>query len=195
MAFIFQCFNTTAYLHNKFILFMLLWAITQTINLKAQTNLSYDYDKYETEKVSAQRIVIPFRYPVAPRDWQEQGSNDGSPILQGTPETVTLEEDPLLKVFINRHIEINKRLQVEPGFRIQIFAGSSREEAENVKLKFAQSFSEMASYITHEEPYYKVRVGDYLKKDEADKNLRTFRTVFPQAFVVRDQIRVPKYRQ
>lgn len=52
------------------------------------------------------------------------------------------------------------------GFRIQLFASSTEKNASRVADDTRASFTQNV-YIQHIPPYYKVRVGDFLTKEEA----------------------------
>ncbi len=67
------------------------------------------------------------------------------------------------------------RLPVESGYRVQIFSATSRESAER-SLKEAKSRLEREDvYIEFEPPYFKVRVGNFRSKSDADDFLKTAR--------------------
>jgi cell division septation protein DedD len=53
-----------------------------------------------------------------------------------------------------------------PGWRVQIFASSSMVNADELARKARGVFTEPV-YVEYEPPLYKVRVGDFLAKDDA----------------------------
>jgi len=81
------------------------------------------------------------------------------------------------------------------GFRIQIFFDSgntSKQAAMNAKKRFETRFSEIETYISFEEPNYKVRVGNFRNRFEAERCLQKIVSSYPNAFVVPDFIDFPK---
>ncbi len=74
------------------------------------------------------------------------------------------------------------------GYRIQIYSGSSRAEADDIRLRFMTAHSAVPCYIQFLSPYYKVRVGDYLSDQEANKELKTIKRAYPMSFVVSSYI-------
>jgi hypothetical protein len=75
------------------------------------------------------------------------------------------------------------------GFRIQLFASSSIDEANAMKATASQIFSEDSVYVVFDPPVYKVRVGDFLTRVEASRKLPSFvEKGFPDAWVVNDRI-------
>jgi cell division septation protein DedD len=53
-----------------------------------------------------------------------------------------------------------------PGWRIQVFASSSMSNADAISRKARQRFTEPV-YVEFDPPLYKVRVGDFLSKEDA----------------------------
>ena len=79
------------------------------------------------------------------------------------------------------------------GFRIQIAFSSNMSNAERSKSKFANKFPDISNraYMLYQQPYWKVRVGDFKREIDAQKLLQELRVYFPDAFVVRDYIKRP----
>jgi len=55
---------------------------------------------------------------------------------------------------------------VRLGYRVQIFASSSLEKAEDIARQARAVFTEQV-YVEYSAPLYRVRVGDFLSKEEA----------------------------
>lgn len=89
----------------------------------------------------------------------------------------------------NARIDTNKVV----GYRIQIAFSSNRSNASSAKSKFNSRFPEYSNraYTLYQQPYWKVRVGDYKREIDAQKLLSEVRIYFPDAFVVRDYIKRP----
>lgn len=105
--------------------------------------------------------------------------------------------DNRLLRLIELHKSNNSKKTEGPGFRIQIYAGSKMEIASGTKADFVQSFGHdnFAVYQNWQPPHFRVRVGDFLSRQEAMRELSTIRQVFPDAFVVADQIILPKFKK
>ena len=76
------------------------------------------------------------------------------------------------------------------GYRIQLIFGS-REEVSTAKSRFVSSYS-YSHYEDWLQPNYRLRVGDFLTRFQAEKVLREIKARFPKAYIVRDKIEVPK---
>jgi hypothetical protein len=74
------------------------------------------------------------------------------------------------------------------GFRVQIFASSTEDNASRIANDARSSFDETV-YVEHIIPYYKVRVGDFLTRAEADVlKSKALQIGFRGAFVVETMI-------
>lgn len=75
------------------------------------------------------------------------------------------------------------------GFRIQIFATPSIDEANAMRMTAVQKVTEDSIYVVFDPPVYKVRLGDFRTRMEANKRLASLiETGFPDAWVVSDRI-------
>ncbi|MEA3310729.1 MAG: SPOR domain-containing protein [candidate division WOR-3 bacterium] len=54
-----------------------------------------------------------------------------------------------------------------PGYRVQIFASSTNEGANKVASEARFKFTERV-YVEYDAPYYKVRIGDYKNRSDAE---------------------------
>lgn len=74
------------------------------------------------------------------------------------------------------------------GYRVQLGAFSNKELANQFAAQLRQNFTENV-YVQYVSPFYKVRVGDFLTKDDAEKfKLKVWNLGFDDAFVVESKI-------
>ena len=80
------------------------------------------------------------------------------------------------------------------GFRIQLYTGTERKGALEVKSELQKNFPELQTYIIYQQPYFKVRVGDYRNQAEAQPDYYKLQVSgkFSKAFIVPDEINLPK---
>lgn len=95
-----------------------------------------------------------------------------------------------LELLVDKHIMINKAKKTVPGYRIQIYYGSKRAEALEAKSLFQSENSELPTYLIYQQPYFKVRVGDFYSRLEALKHFQQITLDFDNAFIVKDDIRI-----
>ncbi len=119
---------------------------------------------------------------------------------QGSPGRVTVIQDPAIDTILQRHIQMNERLLQNPdnyaidGYRIQIFEESgnrSSSRAREVMEEFGQKYPGMPAYLTWQAPNFKVRVGDFGSRMQAEGFLEKIKQDYPIAWVIRDKIKFP----
>lgn len=92
-----------------------------------------------------------------------------------------------------RYKEINYSITEVEGFRVQVYSGSERESAYKMRSDVADMLrGAHPVYAFYDRPYFKVRAGDFLTKDEADRICKELRQTYPGAFVVPDLVKIKK---
>ena len=110
--------------------------------------------------------------------------------LSGDP--VTFSQDSRVNTLVRKHIESNRTVPIN-GFRINIYTQSgnhSRNGAMNARSAFSDRFPDIKSYVSFEEPYFRVNVGNFRTRLEAAVALENLKTIYPQAILVRDVLDV-----
>lgn len=105
---------------------------------------------------------------------------------------VELIQDEAIDKLMLKHVSINSENESIEGFRIQIHFGGEREKAKAVKTKFLQQFPDVPAYEVYQQPNFKVRVGDFRTRLEAQKFMNELTSTFPSSFIVSDDIHLPK---
>jgi hypothetical protein len=79
--------------------------------------------------------------------------------------------------------------EVVQGFRIQVFSSSGVDEATLMKDILTKKFIGDSVYVVYDAPVYKVRVGDFLNRYEANQRLPEFMEKgYRDAWIVPDRI-------
>ena len=105
-------------------------------------------------------------------------------------DKVKFESTSDLNFLLDAHYDKNKHCDLMQGYRIQIMNSSNREDAYEKKAKVYRHFSKFKGYIVYDQPYYKLRIGDFETKLEARKFLNEVIQIFSTAFIVRDEIKI-----
>lgn len=108
---------------------------------------------------------------------------------------INVIQDSRVDTLIEKYIVVNEFDPDIDGYRIEIFFESgnqSKNMAIEAKSDFVNKFPEVPSYLMFQPPNYKVRVGDFRTKMEADKFLKEVKDYCPSAFIVEDKIAFPK---
>jgi hypothetical protein len=80
------------------------------------------------------------------------------------------------------------------GYRIQIFFDSglnSSDRAKQVRDEFLLKFPEIPAYVNWKAPNYRVRVGDFRSRLEAERTMQLIMIDYPSAWVSKDEINFP----
>jgi len=111
------------------------------------------------------------------------------------PGNIRLIQDNKVDLLVSKHIQINQNLKGIDGFRIQIFFDSgnnSKTRAKSIYESFLAKYPNIGVYLTFRTPNYKVRVGDFRTKLDAQRFLNEIIADYPNAWIIDDQINLPK---
>ena len=112
-----------------------------------------------------------------------------------TGNNTEIIQDSRVDILVKKHIQINQVLNTMDGFRIQVFSDSginSKNKAQSAKDEFQARYPGMGVYLTFKSPNYKVRIGDFRSKLDAQRFLIELTADYPNAFIIADQINLPK---
>lgn len=107
-----------------------------------------------------------------------------------TQDSIEIIQDPRVDTLISRYTQVKQRQSSIEGYRIQIAAGSNRNNVYQIKSKFYQNFPEIKQYIIYQSPNFKLRVGNYRTRLEAYKDLQEILPLFNGAFIIRDELKL-----
>ncbi|HPF96760.1 MAG: SPOR domain-containing protein [Flavobacteriaceae bacterium] len=93
-----------------------------------------------------------------------------------------VHQDPEINELLALKKDINTADSENGKYRIQIYSGN-RTEAEKTMSDYKNKFSNWKSTMVYETPNYKVWVGSFMTRLEADRALVDIQTKFNGAFV------------
>jgi hypothetical protein len=76
------------------------------------------------------------------------------------------------------------------GFTIQVYTGLKREDALNAKKSLATSFPDLSSEVEYAQPNFRVKVGKYFNRIDAQKDYVMIKKNFPTAIVIPDKVAI-----
>jgi hypothetical protein len=110
-------------------------------------------------------------------------------------DTIIVNKDPRLDILTQKQALVNKRSQMMTsnglykGYRLQLLSTNNRNQAFKLKYDLLTNYPEHKAYVTYQAPYFKVRLGNFLKKEEAEKMRKQISKNFPTGvFLVEDAI-------
>ena len=115
---------------------------------------------------------------------------------QSDSTSVTVHKDPRIDMLVKKQMQINEETTRDarrsvPGYRIQVVNTNDRNQALAAKTKVYQLYPELKVYLLYQAPYFRLRVGNFKTKPEAEPYLKTMTKQFQgNVTIVRDTIEV-----
>jgi len=113
---------------------------------------------------------------------------------QADSSTVTVHKDPRIELLVTRQMQANELAsrnarRVGKGYRILIISTSNRDEAIAAKTKLYTYFPELKAYLWHQSPFYKVKAGNFVDRNDAEDYINRMSSIFPKGiFIMNDAI-------
>lgn len=99
-------------------------------------------------------------------------------------DLVTLVQDSNFEQLMNEKRKINSSLTINDRFKIQVFNGDS-ENSKKQLMAFKKEFTTLDCTIIFSTPLYKVWVGNFKTRIEAERTLLDIKKKFPNSFLVK----------
>ena len=96
----------------------------------------------------------------------------------------TLNQDPKFEQLLSEKRKINTSLILNDSYKIQIFNGSS-ENAKKTLSEFKQEFATIEGTIIFNTPNYKVWVGNFRTRIEAERNLTAIKERYKNVLLIK----------
>ncbi len=141
------------------------------------TSLSSSYE----EDLSQYRPAVP---KISIEEDRQQTANVEEVEYVEPTEHLRAEIDSILRIKVSRNLDIGY-LQ---GFTIQVYTGRSRERANNAKRVVYKILIDEEVKVYYDQPMFRVKVGRYYTRLEAEKSFNQLRKRFPQALVLPERI-------
>ncbi|WP_396193849.1 SPOR domain-containing protein [Flavobacterium sp.] len=97
---------------------------------------------------------------------------------------VTVDQDPKFEQLLNEKRKINSSITINDRYKIQIFNGDS-ENSKKTLIEFKKEYKILDATIVFSTPMYKVWVGNFKTRIEAEKNLQLLKKRYPAAFLIK----------
>ena len=107
---------------------------------------------------------------------------------------IQIVQDDKINLLVSKHIQINQNRRGIDGYRIQIFFDSgnnSKIKAQSVYEGFKARYPDVGAYLSFKSPNYKVRVGDFRTRLDAQRFLNQVIAEYPNAWIIADEINLP----
>ncbi len=97
---------------------------------------------------------------------------------------MTVSQDPKFEQLLNEKRKINSSITVNDRYKIQIYNGES-ETAKKTLTDFRQNYKNFDGTIVFSTPTYKVWIGNFKSRIEAERNLAEVKKKYANAFLIK----------
>ena len=110
--------------------------------------------------------------------------------------SVIIHKDPRIDLLVKKQIQINEETSREArrvgrGYRLLVINTNKRDEAVAAKSKVYTFFPELKSYLIYQSPYFKLKVGNFKDRKEAEEYRERLQKYFPKGvFIMNDTIEI-----
>jgi SPOR domain len=108
--------------------------------------------------------------------------------------TVVIHKDPRIDLLVKKQAQINEETsrdarRIGKGYRLLVINTSKRDEAVAAKSTVYENFPELKAYLNYQSPYFKLKVGNFKERKEAEAYQDKLRRFFPKGvFIMNDVI-------
>ena len=133
-------------------------------------------------------ISILFSLPSFAQDSAWKNPVDSSSVL--------IHKDARIELLVKKQAQINEETSRDArknmkGFRLLVINTNKRDDALSAKTKVYTYFPELKAYLIYQSPYFKLKVGNFKERKEAEDYQKRLKTYFPNGvFIMNDIIEV-----
>lgn len=122
-------------------------------------------------------------------------------------QNVTLFVDPRIAILSNYNLTYDKTNNVvinKPnttgsihsarGFRIIIYTGTDRKQANDTKVDFLRKYPNVRVYMTYSLPHYKIKVGDFTSREDASVLYSKLNKNYSPCLIVPDIVEINTFK-
>ena len=103
---------------------------------------------------------------------------------------------PVEALHVNRRLDMvldtiadqNRSIRYAPGYRIQVYVGNQRQKVEEAKMLIYQNFPELSPYLSYSQPTYKLKVGDFMRRIDAERYYASIRQLITSVQLQADKV-------
>lgn len=149
-----------------------------------------DYNSYNEDLSSVRPVykAAPIKSPVV--------SKPAVPI--NTPRKPEAGKPAALTeaMHVNRRLDLvldtlaikNRSVRYAPGFRIQVYVGTQRQQVDDARTLITQNFPDLNPYLSYNQPTYKLKVGDFMRRIDAERYYTSIKQLIPSAQLQPDKV-------
>jgi hypothetical protein len=105
-------------------------------------------------------------------------------INSSNAQTVTIEQDPQFEQLLSEKRRVNSSITVTNRWKIQIFTGDNTNSRKALQ-DFKRDYKSIDATVVFHTPSYKVWVGNFKTRIEAERTLLDLKSKYPDAFLIK----------
>jgi hypothetical protein len=127
------------------------------------------------------------KFPAPPTESAGNAKTATEPTVLVTP---TNHVNNRVLALLDTMANVNKAIKYAQGYRILAYTGTERKTAMDMRRAIIERIPEERDYLQYRQPTFRLKVGDYLTRIEAQQVLSRIQDITPNALIVTDQINV-----
>ncbi|WP_187264191.1 sporulation protein [Pontibacter beigongshangensis] len=164
------------------LLFALLFLLLSACGASSRTSTSDAGKATGKTRVAEDLSVFRPSYPAV----DEAGGAAAAPV------TPTNHANARVAALMDTVASVNRNVKYAQGFRILAYNGSERQTVMDLRKAIIARVPEEKDYLTYQQPNFRLKIGDYFSRIEAQQVLNRIRDLLPNAQIVTDQINIDK---
>ena len=126
---------------------------------------------------------------------QDDGKNIFNKLNVKKAGDVRVYQSTQIRLSMEKHLaSIVDKKGIE-GYRIQIYSGNgknARQKTSQIRVNFISEYENVKAHVVYNNPYFRVKVGDFRTKSEALSFLTKIKANYPSSYIVNDIIEIEK---
>ncbi|PSR54427.1 sporulation protein [Adhaeribacter arboris] len=141
------------------------------------------------EETAAVEDLSAFRpkFPAPPVETINETKPVTEPVITVTP---THHVNNRVLALLDTVANANKAIKYAQGYRILAYTGTERKIAMEMRRSIIDRIPEERDYLQYRQPTFRLKIGDYMNRIEAQQVLSQIKDISPNALIVSDQINV-----
>jgi hypothetical protein len=99
-------------------------------------------------------------------------------------QELTVNQDAKFEQLLNEKRKVNSSITINNRYKVQIFNGNS-EDSKKILIQFKKENKNYDATIVFSTPLYKVWVGNFKTRIEAERNLINLKKRYPSAILIK----------
>jgi plasmid maintenance system killer protein len=104
--------------------------------------------------------------------------------INAQQSNINIQQNPKFEELLNEKRKINASIALNEQYRIQVFSGTS-EKAKTTLNDCKENFADLDGTIVFNTPNYKVWIGNFKNRIDAERSLVAIKKVYENAFLIK----------